>query len=253
MKQHDFYYVPPENIDKNTVTFSGAELKHLKVVKRKRVGNIVQVVDGAGGAYTVELTQIDAKKAEGKIHKKTRYLGEPNFQLTLAQAIPKGNRFDLIIEKCTEIGVSHFIPLITDRTIPSAGEAKLKRWQKVAVAAMKQCARSVLPEIKSPQALESVLTGKEIYDFQLMAHPDETNKSLTDTILEQKQKINHLPRIKKGILLIGPEGGFTLTEAAKAREWNYNPFSLGQRRLRSETAGIVASGIIMELLDNSSS
>ncbi len=249
---HDFYYVPPEYIDKNTVSFTGQELKHLKVVMRKRVGNIVQVVDGIGGTYTVELTDINTKQAVGKIHKKSRYQGEPNFHLTLAQAIPKGNRFDLIIEKCTEIGVCQFIPVITERTIAGASDVKLNRWEKVAIAAMKQCTRSVLPKIKSAQTLESVFQSKEIYDFQLIAHPDATNNSLTGAILEKKQKLSHLTKIKTGILLVGPEGGFTMMEAAQAQEWNFSCFSLGARRLRSETAGIVSSAIVMELLDNSS-
>ena len=252
MKDHDFYYVNPEYIDKNTVTFTGPELRHLKVVMRKRVGNIVQVVDGIGGTYTAELTEINSKKAIGKIHKKSRYQGEPNFHLTLAQAIPKGNRFDLIIEKCTEIGVSQFIPVITERTIAGATEVKLNRWKKVAIAAMKQCTRSVLPEIKSVQNLESVFQSKEIYDFQLIAQPDATNKSLAEVIFEKKQKVSHLTKIKTGILLVGPEGGFTINEATQAEEWNFNCFSLGSRRLRSETAGIVASAIVMELLDNNS-
>lgn len=252
MKEHDFYYVPPEYIDKDTVTFSGPELKHLKVVMRKRVGNIVQVVDGIGGTYTVELTGINSKKAIGKIHKKSRYQGEPNFHLTLAQAIPKGNRFDLIVEKCTEIGVSQFIPIMTERTIAGVSEVKLDRWNKVAIAAMKQCTRSVLPKIKPVQTLENVFQSKEIYDFQFIAHPDAMNISLAEVIFKKKQKVSHLTKIKTGILLVGPEGGFTPQEASQAQEWNFSSFSLGNRRLRSETAGIVASAIVMELLDNNS-
>ena len=138
--------------------------------------------------------------------------------------------------------------MITERSIVKSNEAKLKRWEKVAIAAMKQCTRSILPAITPPQTLDQIFSAKQIYDLQFVAHPEDRPKSLAELIIQEKQKFNKISKIKTGIILIGPEGGFTGTELKKARSWNYKDFTLGQRRLRSETAGIVAAAIMMELV-----
>lgn len=250
MKHSEYFYIPSKNIKNDIVEFKGAELKHLAVVLRKKYHDVVSVVDGKGNVFTVVLTQIGRNSAVGTIQKRSRYLGEPNFKLTLAQAISKGNRFDWVVEKGTEIGVSKFIPLITERSIAKGSETKRNRWQKVAIAAMKQCARSVLPEITSPQTIDQIFYAKEIYDFNLIAHSEAHAKSLAEIIIQGKRKLAHISKIKSGIILVGPEGGFSPDEIKKAKSQNFQTFSLGLRRLRTETAGIMASAIIMELMDN---
>ena len=250
MKHLEYFYIPPNQITGDIVEFKGQELKHLVIVARKKLHDIVQVVDGRGNVYTIQLNHITKTSATGVIQKRSRYSGEPNFQLTLAQAIPKGNRFDWAIEKGTEIGVSKFIPLITERSIVQGSEVKLKRWEKVAIAAMKQCTRSILPPITPPQTLDQILSGQEIYDFRLIAHPADRSKSLAELIIQEKQKFVRISKIRHGIILVGPEGGFTAAEVQQAETWNYQCFTLGQRRLRSETAGIVAASLVMELVDN---
>jgi len=250
MKHLEYFYVPPRFIKNNLVEIKGSEFKHLVVVSRKKKGDIVQVVDGEGSVYSVILTDITKTSAAGRIEKRSRYSGEPIFKLTLAQAIPKGNRFDFVIEKGTEIGVSKFIPLFTERSIVSGGESKLTRWQNLSIAAMKQCARSVLPQIASQQTLDQLLSSKGIFDFKLIAHPEHPSGCLTEIIIREKEKLSKITRIKNGIILIGPEGGFTTEEVNTAKQWGYQSFSLGSRRLRSETAAIVAAAIVMELVDN---
>ena len=187
MKHAEYFYVPPRNIKDNVVEFKGTELKHLTVVSRKTRHDVVHVVDGESNVLTVVLTQVNRKSAFGKIQKRSRYLKEPNFKLSLVQAIPKGNRFDFVIEKGTEIGVSKFIPLITERSIVKGNETKLNRWKKIAIAAMKQSTRSILPEITSPQTLDQVFMAKEINDFKLIAHPENQRKSLAEIIFQQKK------------------------------------------------------------------
>ena len=250
MKHIEYFYVPPRNIKDDIVEFKGAELKHLIVVSRKKRHDVINTVDGEGNVFTVVLTQVSKKSAIGEIQKRSRYLREPNFKLTLAQAIPKGNRFDLVIEKGTEIGVSKFIPLITERSIIKGSDTKFSRWKKIAIAAMKQCTRSILPEITPPQTLNQIFKEKEIYDFKFIAHLENNPKNLAEIIIQEKKKFENISKIKSGIILIGPEGGFTSDEVKKARSWNFEAFSLGQRRLRTETAGIIASAIMMELIDD---
>ena len=223
----------------------GDELKHLARVVRKRAHDVIEVVDGKGNLYTVVLTKIGRQVALGEIQKRTRYVGEPNFHLTLAQAIPKGNRFDLVVEKGTELGVATFIPLLCQYSIVASTASRLSRWKKIAVAAMKQSTRSILPEITPAQTIYDVVRKKGLLKLGLIAATGRGAKSLSGLIPELKQKSFQL---KSAIILIGPEGGFTSEELKKAVANGFYPFTLGPRRLRSETAGIAASAILMELV-----
>ncbi|MBN1154922.1 16S rRNA (uracil(1498)-N(3))-methyltransferase [candidate division KSB1 bacterium] len=251
MKHKEFYYIPPEQIMEDRVIIKGAEFKHITIVTRKRPRDTIHVVDGMGNEYLVTLTKIDRKSAEGKIFKRSRYTGEPNFQLTLAQAIPKGTRFELLLEKCTEIGVSEFIPLITEKTVMKQSDAREIRWKNITIAALKQCGRSVLPRIFPPITLHELIRSSKIYDFRLIAHQDSGSLSLIDSINEANVKLSGLTRFKNGIIAIGPEAGFSEEEIALAKSNFYVPFNLGDRRLRSETAGIVSCAIMMEFVEHS--
>lgn len=250
MKHHEFFYIAPQFIHDNLIEIKSQEFKHLAVVLKKRIHDIVEIVDGTGNLYTAVLKNITKNAAIAEIQKRSRYFGEPNFHLTLAQSIPKGSRFDWVVEKGTELGVSKFIPLITENSVVKSGETKINRWQKIAIAAMKQCTRSVLPEITLPQTLAELLLSKQIYDFSFIAHQEQSSKPFAQLIINRKSALNRISKIKNGIIIIGPEGGFTHDEIKKAKQQNYELFSLGQRRLRAETAGIVAAAILMELMEN---
>jgi 16S rRNA (uracil1498-N3)-methyltransferase len=212
---------------------------------RKKERDVIDVVDGRGNLYTVVLTKISRESAQGEIQKRVRFAGEPNFHLTLAQAIPKGNRFDLVIEKGTEIGVSTFMPIICANSIGEGATSRSARWKKIAIAAMKQSARSVLPEILPPQPVHEIIQKKGILKIGFIADDRSGAKSLTNLGIILKNK---LAQQKSAIILIGPEGGLTPDEVNLAVKNDFHCFTLGQRRLRSETAGIVASAILMELM-----
>lgn len=245
MKHRQYFYTESKNISQNFLEIRGDELKHLSLVHRKKLRDVVEVVDGAGNLYTVVLTEISRSSAIGEIQKRTRYVGEPNFQLTLAQAIPKGNRFDWVVEKGTELGIVSFIPLLCEHSMIDGTTARLTRWKKIAIAAMKQSARSVLPEITLPQTFHDVIRKKGLLKPGLIAEGGEGAKNLTSILSEIKQKSS---QIKSAIILVGPEGGFSANEIAFAIENGFHQFSLGPRRLRAETAGIAATAILMELM-----
>ena len=245
MRHREFFYTEPKNISHDTLEIKGDELRHLVRVVRKKVRDVIEVVDGQGNLYTAVLSKISKQSAQGEIQKRTRYAGEPNFQLTLAQAIPKGNRFDLVVEKGTEIGVSTFFPLLCEHSIVEGTASRLSRWRKVAIAAMKQSTRSVLPEIIPAQTVHDVIRKKGLLKLGLIAESGDRARSLYEIIAELKQKSIQL---KSAIVLIGPEGGFSANEVDFALENGFHKFTLGRRRLRSETAGIAASAILMELV-----
>jgi 16S rRNA (uracil1498-N3)-methyltransferase len=245
MRHREIFYTESKNISGDILEIKGDELKHLARVVRKKVRDVIEVVDGQGNLYVVVLTNISKQSAQGEIQKRTRYAGEPNFQLTLAQAIPKGNRFDLVVEKGPEIGVSAFIPLLCEHSIVEGTASRLSRWRKVAIAAMKQSIRSVLPEVTPAQTVHDVIRKKGLLKLGFIADSGDRARSLSEIIKELKQKSFQL---KSAIMLIGPEGGFSANEVEFALENGFHKFTLGRRRLRSETAGIVASAILMELM-----
>ncbi len=245
MKHREFFYTEPKNISQDTIEIKGDELRHLSRVLRKKERDVVDVVDGQGNLFTIVLTKITQRAATGEIQKRTRYVGEPNFHLTLAQAIPKGNRFDFVVEKGTEIGISKFIPLLCEYSIVTGSSPRLSRWKKIAIAAMKQSLRSVLPEIIPAQMIHEVIRKAGLLKLGLIADGGEGAKSLSNIISELKQKSF---QFKSAIILVGPEGGFSSSEMKLALDNGFFRFSLGSRRLRSETAGIVASAILMELV-----
>ncbi|MBI5216137.1 MAG: 16S rRNA (uracil(1498)-N(3))-methyltransferase [Ignavibacteriae bacterium] len=227
----DYFYSPKKNISGDTVHIEGDEFLHLAHVMRKREGERVRVVDGEGTAYDVELTNLTKKVAEGRILETFQNHNESECSITLAVSILKNpSRFDFLIEKVTELGVKDIIPLHTERTIPS--HAKVERWQKLALAAMKQSCRSYLPKVRSLATLDALAVTDVHYEQKIFCHEKSDERFFN---IEHGGKQN-----TSVLLLIGPEGGFSEEEVTKLLERRFRVVSLGERRLRTETAAIVA-------------
>ena len=228
----DYFYSPPKNISAKEVIIDGDEYAHLTHVMRKTTNDTIRVVNGLGTAYDVQLTDIKKKTAHGAILQIYRQHNEPATDLTIAVGILKNpSKFDFLVEKATELGVKQIIPLTTKRTIPS--HAKIDRWQKLALAAMKQCGRSYLPKINELTDLNTLLKEKENYTTKLIAHENPIVKTKSIDLV--------VPPAKSGIVLIGPEGGFSDEEISHAESMGYSILYLGDRRLRTETAAIIAT------------
>jgi 16S rRNA (uracil1498-N3)-methyltransferase len=227
----DYFYSPPENISAKEVIIDGDEYAHLTHVMRKTANDTIRVVNGLGTAYDVQLTDIKKKTAHGAILQIYQQHNEPATDLTIAVGVLKNHsKFDFLVEKATELGVKQIIPLTTERTIPS--HAKTDRWQKLALAAMKQCGRSYLPKVQELTDLKILLNEKGNYTIKLIAHENPVLKVKSDNVVSTKEK--------SGIVLIGPEGGFSDEEISHAESVGYSILYLGERRLRTETAAIVA-------------
>jgi 16S rRNA (uracil1498-N3)-methyltransferase len=226
----DYFYSRPERIRGSSVTIEGEEFAHLVHVMRKHEGDEIRVVDGRGNAYDVTLGPLKKKAAAGTITAVYPHHNEPSLGVALAVAVLKNpSKFDFLVEKVTELGVTEIIPLRTERTIPF--HAKADRWRKLAVAAMKQSCRSFLPEVRDLTTLEDLIGRVEQFDLKLLAH-------------ERAAEALPLPevrRVRSAIILVGPEGGFSEEEVARCTAAGFLLFSLGERRLRTETAAIVAA------------
>ena len=151
------FYVKPDMVFGNELIFSEDEAHHLSRVIRKKKGDVVWAVDGEGTAYEVEILYIEKNQVRARILRTRRRIGEPVAEVTLAQGILKGEKFDWLVEKAVEIGVRKIIPLISEYSIAVAGPQKIARWKRIALSAMKQSGRSILPEISLAQPLKRVL------------------------------------------------------------------------------------------------
>ena len=225
------YYVPKELIKGNLVSLSAEEAHHAIQVLRRKEGDEINVIDGEGGWYRVCLTSVARKMAEGQVIEKRLNVGEPEFGLTVGMAILKNQkRFDTFVEKAVELGVTRIIPMITSRA--ERKTLKMDRLKKILIAAMKQCGRSKLISLEAITPLSQIDIDSSS-ELVLCCHEKaEPGDVLVDKLLNWKKK-------KEAIVLIGPEGGFTDEEISSIRT-KAHIVSLGKRRLRAETAAIVA-------------
>ncbi len=231
-----YFYVKKSDIRDNRVFIVGEEYNHLYKVLRKKPKDIIKVVNGEGDEYTVVLTKTDDGYAEGDIIEKRRRPNEIPFELAFACGVLKGERMELLIEKGTEIGVSRFVPLLTERTEVEPGEGKFLRWNKIAISAMKQSRRSVLPLIERPMNLEEFCDYTNDYDFKILLN----------------EKIKLSPNVResdfsKAVIVAGPEGSFTEGEIDYLRKKGFKEWNLGLRTLRTETALLFAGMILLFL------
>lgn len=234
------FYTPPENIQGDEVTITGDELRHLAKAMRKRIGDVIWTVDGEGNAYEVQLIEINRERALGRILSRQRDLGEPAAEVWLFQSVLKGDRFDWLVEKATELGVGGIVPLTSQETQVPVTPDKCRRWERLALAAMKQCGRSRRPQIAEPMSLEASLDWGSGWTARLMAEPAPLGQSLkTGCDGDNNRKIG---------LWVGPESGFSSEEVTLALEKGLKPITLGTRRLRAETAGLTLLTLAMNRL-----
>ncbi len=235
------FFIPPDQINSNKVLILGSDVSHIRTVLRLKSGDKIQVLDGTGFCYQVELIEIKKKMVSGQIFSKEPFDTESPIEVTLGQALLKGNKFDQVIRKSVELGVFTLIPLSTERTLikglPAGIENKTRRWQKIAMDASKQCGRNRVPEIKKTLfSISEFCAQFSKSDLKLCLWEDETTTRLYDVFQDKS------PR--KIILLTGPEGGFSHNEVTEIKSHGFRLITLGPRILRAETAPIVALAIV---------
>lgn len=209
-------------------------------VLRLRPGDGVECFDGRGRVYEGRIGRVDR---EGFVIEVERCHApqEIRAQVTLVQALIKGERFEWLIQKATELGVARIVPLITQRTVvrPAAAGAQQKRarWERIAREAATQCGRAHVPDITSPARFTDVLPLVTTSALTLIATLAVDTRPLREVLERQG-------RFGNAIVMIGPEGDFTPGEAAMAQDRGAHPVSLGPLTLRAETAGIAALSIL---------
>lgn len=244
MTHDDFFYVHSQNIHENHVSLEERESSHLIKVMRCKKNDLFWAVDGNGFVYECKITIADKKKTTADIVKKLADFGESTSQVTVAVGIPKKHRFEWIIEKGTELGVSTFTPLRTKRTIANEKSIKYDRLNNIIISSCKQCKRSKFPTLRPVQSFKYFCEHSGQFDIKFIAH----EKAAASTINNLLQALPKQAQIHSACLCIGPEGGFTEEEVQFAVQNGFQPITFGVRRLRTETAAIVGATIILNAL-----
>ena len=222
------FYNATINEATETFSFDREESKHIIKVLRKKDGDILFVTNGLGFLFKTEIVLASDSKCTVQMVSFEKAAAAP-FQLHLVVAPTKMNdRYEWFLEKATEIGIQKITPIICDRSERKV--INIERFEKIILSAMKQSNELYLPKLNPAISFKEFMKQKN-NGLQLIAHCEETDKKTLKSVLQLKTDVT---------VLIGPEGDFSEKEITLALEQNYIPVSLGNTRLRTETAAIVA-------------
>ncbi len=235
------FFIDPSHITKDSATITDQEARHIGMVLRLRPGNTIELFDGSGRVYQAEITKIGKSTVETKILAHHHHREQPPF-LSVAQSLVKGKKMDLIIQKATELGIQAILPVLSQNcAITCPAPDQIHRWQRIALEACKQCERPTPMHCSPCIDLPQLLARADEYATKIICWENETTATLHDLDLGGAENV---------LLLIGPEGGFSASEAEKAIAAGFIPVNLGPRILRAETAAIATMAIVQFLLGN---
>jgi len=239
------FLVSSECVIPPTISITGDLLLHLRNSLRTQIGEIVLLGDGAGHRYRTEITELSKRTMTGRILEITTQPSTDSPALILGQAALKGEKMDWVIQKATELGVAHIIPLQTKNTIvqlrPERVEAQLARWRRIALEAAQQSEQWRVPTIAQPQSIKALLTSQADGTVTFMLAERQEGTSLQTVELPQSANNSVL-------VMIGPEGGWSKDEMDMAKQAGCTPITLGEQILRAETAALATISILQSRL-----
>ena len=236
------FFIEASSIEGDRVRLSPEQSHQVCHVLRLKPGDTIVVLDDSGTEYDVTLTAVSRTQTAGQVTSRRRAPGEPAAKLTLFQSLLVREKFEWVLQKGTEVGVTQFVPVLTERSLvrtKTIEPNKLDRWRRILTEAAEQSHRGRIPQLEPILPFENVLLRLRDFDRFLIAAPSERAKTLRDAL----QGITRSPASLA--IMIGPEGGFTDAEVARARDKGIVPIGLGPRILRTETAAIVACALVL--------
>jgi 16S rRNA (uracil1498-N3)-methyltransferase len=242
------FFVKSEQIRDNNIIIKGEDVNHIINVLRMKPKEEINICNSEDGKnYLATIQGYSKDTVECKIVEEIESQTESNVKITIFQGLPKFDKLELIIQKNTEIGVVKIVPVMMKRTIVKLNgkeDKKVERWRKISEIASKQSMRDIIPEVTNIENMEDVKKQAKDFDLFFIAYENEKKT----TLKEELKKINEKQEYNIGIL-IGPEGGIDEKEIEMLSSFeNVRIVTLGNRILRTETAGLVmASNIIYEL------
>lgn len=220
------FFVSHDAVTGNRAVLRGAERHHFRV-RRIRVGTCVELFDDEGREFDAVVDTLTDDHVELSVRERAVRPRESPLDLTLAVALLKADKLDLVVEKVTELGATRIVLFTCAHSLGSGSTRRLERWQRIALSAAKQCGRSRVPVIEGPEPIDAVAIRAAGLRLLCWEHAAETR-------LPDRSAVSSV------LIAIGPEGGFADEEITLLRQSGFDAISLGPRILRAETAAIAA-------------
>lgn len=242
------FYAPPDAFNESFVALAADEARHLRDVLRLKTGDEAFVFDGEGKEFFCVVAETGRGNNPARLEVRGRAepaSPESALKLTLALALLKGEKFDLVVQKATELGVNRITPVATMRAdvrLRDADDAarRVARWQRLALEACKQSGRARVPLIDAPVLFSSVIESVAGESTRLM-FAERTGRGLTETLEQARTQTQPV------IALVGPEGGWEDAEIQQATDAGWSIVTLGGRTLRAETAAIAITALLQHI------
>lgn len=234
-------YFVNQSADETRFTIAGDDYHHIARVMRMKEGDQIICVTPLNKSAVCAIAEITDEQVITEVVQWISGTSELPIEVTIVSGLPKGDKLEWIIQKGTELGAFQFIPFISARSVvkwdEKKAEKKLERWQKIAKEAAEQSHRTILPKVKSPINIKSLIKISEDFDYKLIAFEEEAKQgeaSVLSKILAEMEKGQTL------LFVFGPEGGLTEQEVSSLSEHGFRSCGLGPRILRTETAPLYA-------------
>ena len=238
------FYMGGAGLAGDRIEIAGALAHRLVKVLRMRAGDEVILFDGSGEDVRVRLDDVNDRRIGAVVLERAPGPREPRLKMHLYQSITKGDRFEWLLEKATEIGVASITPLVAARAVvkTAADGNRADRWRRIVVEAAEQCERSAVPEIGAPQSFDDAL--QSAMGILLLPYEDagDVVPSINDVL---NRRVDDAFALAAVSVFVGPEGGYETAEIERATAAGVEIVTLGDRVLRSETAGLVAATLVM--------
>ena len=244
----DRFFVDKSNIDleNGTCIIEGEDVKHISKVLRCKKKKKLEICDKDNSEYVCEITDISKNQVDLNIIEKNEIKRESDLKVKLYQGLPKSTKMEFILQKLTEVGVDEIILVSTKRSVVKVDDKKegkkLERWERIIYEAAKQSKRGKIPTLRGVLSFDEALDDMKNNDMNICPYENEKTVSIKSAI--RKADINNIG------IFVGPEGGFEEEEIQTLQDIDSKVVSLGPRILRTETASVVASSIVLYELSN---
>jgi len=237
------FFVDKKQITNNIIEIINEDVNHIKNVLRLEIDTLIQISDGEKN-YISKISKIEKDIVICEIVEEIENKNEANVKIDIFQGLPKSDKMEYIIQKCTELGVNEYFPVSMKRSIVKLSgkdeQKKIERWQKIIEGAAKQSGRDIVPKVNNIKNINNVCEIIKNYDIFIVTYELEEKESLKAILVNLNKKIE-----SKIAVLIGPEGGIEEDEIELLKKNGAKVVSLGKRILRTETVALAVSSIIM--------
>ncbi len=246
------FFVRNEQVKEKTIEILGEDIKHIKNVLRKQIGDKLEICNqDTKKSYICEIEKLEDKSILTKIIEELKK-DDNKISVDIYQGLPKADKMELIIQKSVELGVNAIIPVAMKRCVvkidPKDEIKKITRWQKIAESAAKQSGRNTIPEVNNIVNIEKITQLIKKYDCVIVAYENEKENTIKHELLKLKEKVKTNSKIEIAIV-IGPEGGLEEKDVELLKQNGAKIVTLGNRILRTETVALNVLSVIMYELE----